>query len=136
MNVYANERSEFFDESRIRRQLESHLKMDGFTLVAAYFDDTLIGYIYGFTLPSDSKWWDGLITPVSADSILETGNRTLGLCELVVHPSMQRKGIGRLLHDGLLKTGGEERATLLVEQDNEVATSAYLRWGWEYFGQL
>lgn len=136
MEVYAHENGEFFEESRIREQLESHLKANGFSLVAAYCDAALVGYVYGFTLPSDSQWWHGLVTSVPADSIRETGERTFGLCELVVHPSMQRKGVGHSLHNALLNARGEERATLLVEQDNEVAESAYLKWGWKYFGQL
>jgi ribosomal protein S18 acetylase RimI-like enzyme len=45
-------------------------------------------------------------------------------------------GIAHKLHDELLKQRSEERATLLVEADNETAYRAYKSWGWAAVGRL
>jgi ribosomal protein S18 acetylase RimI-like enzyme len=136
MEVYAHEQGEFFDESRICRQLESHMKIEGFEVVGAHLDGRIVGYIYGFPLPADTSWWRGLLTPVARELLEETGDRTFAISELVVRPAWQGRGIGRALHDDILRSRGESRATLLVEQDNEIAKTAYYKWGWRHFGQL
>lgn len=43
------------------------------------------------------------------------------------------EGYGRQLHDALLADRPEERATLLVRQDNP-ARDLYLRWAWRVVG--
>ncbi len=44
------------------------------------------------------------------------------------------RGLARKLHDTLLSSRPERRATLLVEPENERAYGAYLRWGWSRVG--
>jgi ribosomal protein S18 acetylase RimI-like enzyme len=63
-------------------------------------------------------------------------DRTFGLCELIVHPDWQRRGIGHALHDELLGHRPEARATLLVSEDNSAARRAYAKWGWRKIGKL
>ncbi len=59
--------------------------------------------------------------------IAETGDRTFALCELMVHPDRQSRGIGHALHEELLGHRPEERATLLVAEDNTQAQRAYAK---------
>jgi ribosomal protein S18 acetylase RimI-like enzyme len=43
--------------------------------------------------------------------IAETGDRTFALCELMVHPEWQHRGIAHALNDELLGHRPEDRAT-------------------------
>ncbi len=70
------------------------------------------------------------------EMVAETGDRTFGLCELMVHPDWQRRGIAHALHDELLGQRPERRATVLVREDNTPAQRAYAKWGWRKVGKL
>ena len=133
--VYADG-GEFDSEERYREQLDGHMGRAGWELVAAWAGGDLAGYVYGFPLARDSRWWRGLLTPAGAGAIEETGSRTFALCELMVRASWRGRGLGHALHDEILARREEERATLLVEPDNGFAVAAYTRWGWERFGKL
>jgi ribosomal protein S18 acetylase RimI-like enzyme len=54
----------------------------------------------------------------------------------MVVPAWQRRGVAHALHDELLGRRPEERATLLVREDNTSAQQAYARWGWQKAGKL
>jgi GNAT superfamily N-acetyltransferase len=136
LEVYAAEGGQFYSEDRIREQLDSHMGAKGWELVAAWAGDDLAGYAYGFPLQQGTGWWRGLLTGVDPAAIEETGARTFALSELLVRAPWRGRGLGHALHDELLTRRREERATLLVEQDNETALAAYARWGWEEFGKL
>jgi ribosomal protein S18 acetylase RimI-like enzyme len=136
LEVYENEGGVFYSEDRYRQQLGSHMSAAGWELVAARADGELAGYVYGFPLARNSRWWEGLVTSVDATAAEETGSRTFALCELMVRAQWRGRGLGHALHDEILAGRHEERATLLVEQDNEAALAAYKRWGWTKFGRL
>lgn len=137
LQVYTDTDDPFYGEDRYRRQLDGHLGGPAFELVTAHAPDDgrLVGYIYGFALPERARWWQGMLTPVPPEAITETGKRTFAVCELMVLPSWQGRGIGRALHDELLRGRSEERATLLVEPGNQ-ARDRYIRWGWRKLGEL
>jgi ribosomal protein S18 acetylase RimI-like enzyme len=107
-------------------------------MVAGRVDGDLVGFAIGHPLPSGSQWWAQLRGPhrLDTDFLREDGHRTFALNELMVHPAWRGRGFGRDLHDALLVRRTEQRATLLVRQDNEPARSAYLRWGWEVIGKI
>ena len=46
------------------------------------------------------------------------------------------RGVAHALHDELLSSRQEKRATLLVEPENTVAYRAYTSWGWQHVAQL
>ncbi|MEV6767339.1 GNAT family N-acetyltransferase [Nocardia sp. NPDC051030] len=46
------------------------------------------------------------------------------------------RGVARALHDEILNSRPEQRATLLVEPDNTRAYRAYKNWGWSKVGTL
>ncbi|PZS37998.1 MAG: hypothetical protein DLM62_16175 [Pseudonocardiales bacterium] len=46
------------------------------------------------------------------------------------------QGVAHALHDELLKSRREARATLLVRPENTTAYRAYTRWGWRPVGHL
>jgi hypothetical protein len=45
-------------------------------------------------------------------------------------------GVAHALHDELVRTRPEKRATLLVERDSSIAYRAYTAWGWQKAAQL
>ncbi|MGC4849999.1 GNAT family N-acetyltransferase [Micromonospora sp. DT15] len=129
LEVYAGG-GEFYSEDRYRRQLDLHMQRAGWELVTATVGGALAGYIYGFPLPSQTRWWEGIHEPVPPGFTDEDGKRTFALSELLVHPAWRRRGIAAVLHDELLANRTEARATLLVRPANAAAQSAYRSWGW------
>lgn len=130
LTVYADG-GEFHSEDRYRRQLAGHMQRDGWDLVTATVADDLVGYIYGFPLPVETRWWGGIQEPIPAGFTDEDGKRTFAISELMVAPGWRRRGIAKSLHDELLGGRTEERATLLAEPDNTPAQAAYRSWGWQ-----
>jgi ribosomal protein S18 acetylase RimI-like enzyme len=126
----------FYSVERFLERVRGYLTAPGFWLVAAYSDDIPIGLAFGYSLPAGSRWWEGATTPLADDFVRETGHRTFALNELMVDPRWQRQGVARSLHDELLGSRLEERATLLVRSDNAGAQAAYARWGWQKVGTL
>ncbi|MEU7797976.1 GNAT family N-acetyltransferase [Micromonospora arborensis] len=135
LEVYADG-GEFHSEARYRRQLSLHMQRSGWELVTATLDGALVGYIYGFPLPSQTRWWEGIHEPVPPGFTDEDGTRTFALSELLVHPAWRRKGIAMALHDELVALRPEPRATLLVSPDNVAAQTAYRSWGWNKVTKL
>ncbi|MGA6165848.1 GNAT family N-acetyltransferase [Amycolatopsis magusensis] len=134
--VYADELdAPFFAPDRFWERLESYAQWPGFSLVTLH-DDDLIGYSLGYRLPPRSAWWRGFLGDVEPQELVEDGERTFAVTQLMVLPARQRQGHGRALHDALLRRRPERRATLLVKPDNVPARTAYLSWGWELFGQV
>ncbi|MBQ1030043.1 GNAT family N-acetyltransferase [Micromonospora sp. C97] len=129
LEVYAG-CGEFYSEERYRRQLDLHMQRAGWELVAASVGGGLVGYIYGFPLPPQTRWWEGIHEPVPPGFIDEDGTRTFALSELLVHASWRRQGIARALHDDLIGNRAEQRATLLARPGNIAAQAAYHSWGW------
>ncbi|MEU7753467.1 GNAT family N-acetyltransferase [Micromonospora sp. NPDC049171] len=135
LQVYAGG-GEFYSEDRYRRQLDLHMQRTGWELVTATVDGALVGYIYGFPLPPQTRWWEGIHEPVPPGFTEEDGKRTFALSELLVHPARRRQGIARALHDELVGSRAEPRTTLLARPDNVAAQTAYRSWGWNKISEL
>lgn len=120
---------------RFAERFPGYAKAPGFEIVIAYLGGEPVGQAFGYTLPPAARWWDGLTTPVPDGFTEETGSRTFALNELMVVPDWQGKGVAHALHDALLGGRAEERATLLVREDNTSAQRAYARWGWRKIGK-
>ncbi|MEW2381447.1 GNAT family N-acetyltransferase [Micromonospora sp. NPDC047707] len=135
LDAHAND-GPLYNTERYGKQLAAHMPRPGWSLVAATVDDQLVGYIYGFPLAPDTRWWDGIQEPVPAGFTEETDQRTFAVSELLVRSAWQRRGIARALHDDLMRSRTEERATLLVRPDNVGARRAYDSWGWQCVARL
>ncbi|MET8122963.1 GNAT family N-acetyltransferase [Micromonospora sp. NPDC005291] len=135
LKVYTG-RGEFYNEDCFRRQLDLHMQRAGWELVTATVDGALVGYIYGFPLPPQTRWWDGIHEPVPPGFTEEDGKRTFALSELLVHSGWRRQGIARALHDDLMGSRAEPRTTLLARPDNFAAQTAYRSWGWSKITKL
>ncbi|GGN96230.1 hypothetical protein GCM10010112_87310 [Actinoplanes lobatus] len=126
----------FFSTSRYWERLQGYASRQGFAVSIGEVDNAPIGYALGYTLPAGSGWWRGLKSDVSEDDLREDGHRTFALTEIMVRESWRRRGFARRLHDDLLTSRQEERATLLVLPDNTPATTAYASWGWHKLSEL
>ncbi|MGC4876365.1 GNAT family N-acetyltransferase [Micromonospora sp. DT43] len=135
MEVYSDG-DEFHSEDRYRRQLDLHMQRAGWELVTAAVDGVLVGYVYGFPLPPQTRWWDGIHEPVPPGFTDEDGKRTFAISELLVHPTWRRQGIAATLHNELVAARPEPRTTLLVRPDNAAAQTAYHFWGWTKVTEL
>lgn len=107
-----------------------------FDLVVAYDGDRPIGQTWGWPLVEGTAWWAGLDSEPEPGFAQEDGRRTFALSEIMVASDWTGRGVARNLHDRLLSSRPEMRATLLVEPDNAVARHAYLNWGWRKVGEL
>jgi GNAT superfamily N-acetyltransferase len=135
--VYADQLGDtFYSPGRYWERLEAYASRDGFGFVTGRIDGDLAGYALGYPLPAGSRWWGGIRGRVDPALLTETGQRTFALNELMVRPPWRRRGYARELHDALLRSRPEQRATLLVRPDNTPALQAYLSWGWYRIGEL
>jgi GNAT superfamily N-acetyltransferase len=125
----------FYSATRFAERFPGYAKAPGFEIVIAYIDGQPVGQAFGYALPVNARWWDGLTTPVPDGFTAETGSRTFAFNELMVVPEWQGRGVAHALHDALLDGRAEERATLLVREDNDSAQRAYARWGWRKAGK-
>jgi ribosomal protein S18 acetylase RimI-like enzyme len=114
----------FADRFRVQR------RQPGFVLAEARRGGYLIGWACGMPLRPSTSWWRDLTTPLPADVTAEHPGRTFALTELMVRASWRRQGIGRTLHDLVLRGRPEERATLAVRPAAGPAQAAFRAWGW------
>jgi ribosomal protein S18 acetylase RimI-like enzyme len=89
-----------------------------------------VGFGYGYLLPADTTWWQRLDEPVSDELARETGQRTFAIIDYGVLPGHRGHGVGRAIHDELLRASGAERATLSVQPKAVATQEIYASWGW------
>lgn len=119
-------------------RFDAYTAGDGFDMVVAYRDGEPVGQTWGWPLSTQkgAKWWAGLTDEPEPAFTHEDGNRTFALSEIMVRQPYTKQHIAHAMHDELLSTRKEQRATLLVEPDNTHAYRAYLHWGWHKVAQL
>jgi ribosomal protein S18 acetylase RimI-like enzyme len=114
----------FADRYRVLR------RQPGFVLAEARNGGYLVGYAFGTPLRPSTSWWRQLTTPLPDDVTTEHPGRTFALVELAVRASWRRQGIAGALHDLILASRPEERATLTVPSAATPAQNAFRKWGW------
>lgn len=135
--VYADQLEDpFYSLPRYWERLAAYASREGFAFATGRLDGELICYALGYPLPANTRWWQGMRTEVDPALLTETGKRTFAGNEIMVRPQWRRRGYARTLHDALVRTRTEERATLLVRPENTAARTAYLSWGWRKIGEL
>jgi GNAT superfamily N-acetyltransferase len=119
-----------------RKRFEDQRRRPGFSLVTARGGEALVGFIFGFTLPTTSQWWAGVLTPLPPGVTEERPGRTLAIIEMVVLPSWRRMKVASTMHDMLLAERTEERATLAAHPAAQAARAAYAKWGYREVTQV
>lgn len=120
-------------------RFDRYARRDGFDHVVAFVDGEPVGQTWGWPLlESDATrgWWTGLVNEPEPGFTDEDGTRTFAFSEIMVDQQHAGQGIAHAMHNELLSTRLEERATLLVKPNNDTAYRAYLRWGWTKVNQL
>jgi ribosomal protein S18 acetylase RimI-like enzyme len=105
----------FFSRGQFEASFVKQRAHPGFELVTARIDGKLVGVIFGFT---------------------EIPRQQYAVCEIMVAPAFQRRGIAKRLHDELLRHRPEHRADLYVRKNNTNAQAAYRKWGWTKVGEV
>jgi GNAT superfamily N-acetyltransferase len=140
--VDAIESGDPFDSpEEFMRRFDTYTRPDRsgeFELVVAYVDGAPAGQSWGWPLQPGAAWWGGLQLDDAElqEFTAETGARTFALSEIMVCAEHTGRGLARALHDELLGARSEQRATLLVEPDNQRAYRRYRKWGWSRVGWL
>ncbi|MFI6766090.1 GNAT family N-acetyltransferase [Streptomyces sp. NPDC050355] len=117
-------------------RLLRHAERPGFGLMAALHGDEVAGFVYGYTLPPDSLWWDGLMPDPGAEFTREYPGRTIGVCELLVRHRWRRSRIGHVLFEAFLAERPEERAAAFVSEGNDVMLATYAKYGFTPVGRM
>ena len=124
------------DESQLHRdRLERLLDDPTFGATLARSGDLLVGFAYGFTLAPTTTWWSGLTPPPSRAVTIERPGRTFILFDFAVRSPFRGNGVGRRLHDLLLGSRTEQRATLATQPTAVDTKKIYEHWGWHMIGQ-
>ncbi|MBO0802827.1 MAG: hypothetical protein J2P25_07100 [Nocardiopsaceae bacterium] len=123
--------------SAFRNRLARAVKRPGFEVALAGRGPDVAGFAFGYPLPGDDTyWWAGLRPEPPEGFTAETGSRTFVLAEIEVRKEHQGGGVGRQLHDLLLGSRHEQRATLAVNPGAETPHEIYQHWGWSLAGQV
>jgi ribosomal protein S18 acetylase RimI-like enzyme len=116
--------------ARIAARFGVQSRQPGFALVEARSGGYLVGCAAGMPLRPATSWWREVTTPLPDEVTAEHPGRTFALIELAVRSSWRRQGVGRALHDLLLASRPEERATVVVPPGAAAAQTAFQDWGW------
>ncbi|MCX2971190.1 MULTISPECIES: GNAT family N-acetyltransferase [Streptomyces] len=113
-----------------------HTLRAGMRLVLARQGAEVVGFAYGYPLPSETRWWANVREPLAEDFVREDGSRTWAMLELAVRRPWRRRGVAARMHGRLLQGSGAERATLTVRPEPEAVAArvAYGRWGYRRVG--
>lgn len=124
------------EETAFRQRLPRLAADPTFGIATAQTDDNLIGFAYGCALRPNTTWWDGFVTPVAEEVTTEWEGKTFALIDFAVAEGWRGQGIGRRLHDTLLSSRHETRATLAMEPAAGEVRAVYEHWGWQVVGRL
>lgn len=125
----------FWSVERYSQRIERHATMSGFGAVVAYTNEESIGFAYGITLATTTRWWATIQPPLTDPAFThEDGHRTFALFEVIIKPEHQGQGIGRRIHDELLSNRSEQRITIATHHGNTHARNTYTKWGYQHIG--
>jgi ribosomal protein S18 acetylase RimI-like enzyme len=128
--VYADPPYGRNDDAAFAGRFRVQRRQPGFVLAEARHGGYLVGYAAGMPLRPSTSWWRDLTTPLPDEVTAEHPGRTFALTELLVRASWRRQGIAQTLHDLILGSRPEERATLTVLPTAAPAQNAFQKWGW------
>lgn len=99
-------------------------KIEGWSCVIGYDAGDPVGFAYGAPFRA-GKWWSGGRLPDGMEGA------SFALSELMVLPRWRKTGISSQLHEALVGTRSELRATLLVDAAHPKVQALYEGWGYE-----
>jgi ribosomal protein S18 acetylase RimI-like enzyme len=117
------------------RLVELYLPGRDFELVVGRIDGAAVGYAFGSPRDEHGVIWGELRSTYPEWGLPAASVPMYLFREFAVHPGHQRRGVGRRLHDALVRLRPEPVAELLVRKDNVPAQAAYRAWGWVQLGE-
>jgi len=117
-----------------RQTLPQQAAREGFRFIAAFEDDVLVGFIYGFHGERGEPWEEWIHARMPAAVYDEWFVNQFDLTEFCVHADRHGQGIGSQLYDALFVELAEtpfERAVLTTRRIDNPARGFYLKRGWE-----
>jgi ribosomal protein S18 acetylase RimI-like enzyme len=124
----AGEHYEKFSLTSFIERTNSQAQKDGFELIAATSEHSLVGFSFGYPM-AVGQWWTDCPSP--PQDIL--ANSKFAVIELNVRKTYRRQGAGKKLLDILISGRPEKYATLAARPDSP-AHAMYTRWGWYTVG--
>lgn len=118
------------DDGAFAARYRTQRRQPGFVLAEARNGGYLVGYAFGMPLRPSTSWWRQLTAPLPEAVTAEPPGRTFALADLAVRAPWRRQGIGRDLHDLILRARPEERATAVLAPAAAPAQHAFRAWGW------
>lgn len=116
-------------------RLLSQAQEPSFRLIAAWDQERLAGYIYGFAIKNGSPLWETIfLSPDPRCNVRGWTYPVAFVSELLVAASYRRRGIALALHDGFVTVRSEPKAVLLAHPEATAAQTAYEMWGWYRIG--
>lgn len=122
------------DEVR-ERLLDTHARRDGFSAFVALDGDDVVGMTYGYTGKPGQWWHDTVAGNLTRDAASRWLGDSYELVEIAVSPSRQRRGVGTLLIERLLRDRPEATCVLSTRTDSE-AHRLYSRLGFEVIREM
>lgn len=126
----------FFTLDAFSDRLSGHLAAPGYRLVLASINDhDVAGYCYGYPWEAGKSLFDRTAEPVDSEyrEAAKAGD-VLFICEIMVRPHYQRRGIAAALHANYISDRTQQFVCLLVEPRNTPAYTAYKAWGYNQIG--
>jgi GNAT superfamily N-acetyltransferase len=117
-----------------QQTLPAHAEREAFRFIAAFEDDVLLGFIYGFHGDRGEPWEEWIHARVPAAVYDDWFVNQFDLTEFCVRAAHHGQGVGSQLYDALLTELAEtpyERAVLTTRRIANPARDFYLRRGWE-----
>lgn len=125
---------DFHSVEHFEQRLSGHASSPGWMCVAGEVDGGVIGYAYG--RPDSVSEWQSVLRPVDPEVRDYGAIGTFGLCEIMVREPWRGKGIGHTIHNELMGTRPESRASLLVDSNRPKVRALYEHWGYQVVGQM
>jgi GNAT superfamily N-acetyltransferase len=123
------------DVADFESRLASQMREPAYDFVAAWDNQSLAGYIYGFAIRSGSPLWETVfLSPDPRHAVDDWIYPVTFVSELLVSAHYRRRGIAQTLHNQFIAMRTEPKAVLLAHPEAMAAQSAYKAWGWYRVG--
>jgi ribosomal protein S18 acetylase RimI-like enzyme len=115
---------------------DRHAARDGYRLVTAVDDSTLVGFGWGYTGQRGQYWSDLVCNSLPQAITDEWVGGHFEVVELAVLPGCRGQGVGRALHDKLLESVTGRCLLSTSDDPGDPAVRLYVSSGWRKLGVL
>jgi ribosomal protein S18 acetylase RimI-like enzyme len=117
--------------ARYREAVPEMSRCAGFRGVAAWSGERLAGFVIGYNTTAITTWFATAMRAVDATPVASWLPEAWYFADIAVHPDLQGRSIGTLLHDRIMATVTDRRCMLITFHGNHPAKRFYARLGWQ-----